>query len=824
MRLTPKIISTIIPIILIQIIVLSIPSFLIYRNFFADQMRENISDSIDQAQNTLDTHLKNLTADSALFSKSIILERYLRTLDEDIRFNVMHKVLLNEFISFRSAHPEYTEISLIMPDGYEEVSLVDGAINLTDEEQDTFYFKNIVASLFSFEILVSTNPDDGKWVLILARKIFQRQLAEQSSSTKPTLKGYLVIKTNFNFMYSILESKSLGERGIAMLHTGSGTPIIKKEGDELIYSALSEILSETTHTNKEEILKQSFDGDSYIIGKKELTNGLFITIGWPESELNQLLKNMSYTTIVVTLLVMSLSALIFIWLLHRFLVKPILQLGNSAKEMGQGNSQWSFPSKSNDELNDLAETIRIMGQNLIEEKQKVHNIAYQDSLTLLPNRRQFLDELNLIYSANDSYLPHAALLFIDLDGFKQVNDFGGHEIGDQVLVAVAGRLKNILRTGDIFGYATPASVHHNIARLGGDEFTVLLKGIDGRDVAAHVAERILKSFQDNIHIDNHEYVIGASIGISLSTESGESAGDLLKNADYAMYEAKRQGKNTYRFFSRSAALESLKSMEIKDDLRRAIDANELKLAYQPQISADTGEIVGCEALVRWKQKDKGWISPEVFIPIAEASGLIIPLGRWVLLEACHQIKQWQLMGYKKVSVSVNLSNVQLARENIPQLVQDCLAETGLSAEYLTLEVTESSIMQGQDSINQLERIQADGICVALDDFGTGYSSLSALRGLPINELKIDKSFISDISGSKEGKTIVSAIIAMAHQLDLKVVAEGVETKEELDYLKRTRGNIIQGYYFSKPLMGSELTNFLSPQFVSEETRKQQVLK
>ena len=283
-----------------------------------------------------------------------------------------------------------------------------------------------------------------------------------------------------------------------------------------------------------------------------------------------------------------------------------------------------------------------------------------------------------------------------------------------------------------------------------------------------------------------------------------------------MYEAKKQGKNTYRFFSRSAALKSLKTLEIKEALRRAIDANELKIAYQPQFATDSEKILGCEALVRWKWQDKGWISPDVFIPIAESSDLIIPLGRWILLEACHQIRQWQLMGYQTIPVSVNLSNVQLAKENMPQVVQDCLAETGLRAEHLTLEVTESSIMQGHDSIAQLEKIQSEGVRIALDDFGTGYSSLSALKGLPINELKIDKSFISDLNRDKDGKAIVSAIIAMAHQLNLKVVAEGVETKEELDYLKQQKTDIIQGYYFSKPLMPNELMKLLSPQIISEK--------
>ncbi|MGF1757256.1 EAL domain-containing protein [Photobacterium sagamiensis] len=812
MHLKPKIALSIFPVILLQIVVLLIPSFMIYQDYFGEQIKGHIRDSIVQVQNALDSQLTAIEADSSIFSQSVILNRYLRTEDETIRFNVMHQVLLKEFSTFMNAHPEYIEISLIMPDGYEEVSLVNNHItNVTDEEQDTSYFKNIAESKSNFEINTFMNPDTDEWTLVSARKIFQKNAIEQSGSTKKVIKGYLIVKTNFDFLNYLLTNNSLVATGFVIIHDTKGTPILMNVFDELIFDDRLKVVNETVYSNKIKISNWSLNGESYIVGQKQLINSLFFSIGWPESELNQLFKNVSYASIQNSLIVILLSVLVLFWILNKLLVKPILQLSLSAKNMGQGDSLWSFKSKADDELTDLANTIKDMGQGLIKQKQKVHEIAYQDSLTQLPNRRQFIDELNRQYCTTHAEPPNIALLFIDLDGFKQVNDTCGHEAGDQVLIAVAERLKHVLRADDTISYAADGSgsIQHTIARLGGDEFTILLKKISDRDAAGRVAERILHAFSKTINVTGREFLIGVSIGISLADESGESAVELLKNSDTAMYDAKMQGKNTYRFFSRTVALKSLKALEIKEDLRRAINNNELKLAYQPQICTKTRKIVGCEALVRWNHPVKGWIRPDVFIPIAEESGLIISLGRWVLLEACHQIRQWQLMGYPAVRVSVNVSCVQLARDNMHQVVLDCLAETGLSADLLAVEVTESSILQGSDSIVQLEKIQSEGIRIALDDFGTGYSSLSALRGLPINELKIDKSFITDLTNGEDGKAIVSAIIAMAHQLDLQVVAEGVETNEELDFLEQTRADIIQGYYFSKPLMGNGLAEFLS---------------
>lgn len=813
MLLRPKIALLILPVILLQILVVIVPSYILYQQNFTQQIKNHISDSIVQAENALHVQLNAIQADSLIFSQSALLNRYLSVEDKNIRFNLMHGLLLDEFSTFMSAHPEYLEISLLMPDGYEEVSLRNKNIeNLNRSKKNTQYFQNIVKSPVDVEISPMINPDNNQWSLILSRKVFQKNPVEQTLVNDDILKAYLIIKVNLGSIKNHFKHNELIRDGFVAIHNNSGEDIFTKGVNNTSSRALFKIFSSIGNSEKLHVLDWSFNDNSYIIGQKKLFDDFFFTIGWSTDELQLLLNNISITTLKNALIAMILSAFILFWALNRLLVKRIRQLSLSAKIMGLGGALWPFESKSNDELNELAITVKNMGSNLIKQKQKIHEFAFIDSLTKLPNRRQFTNDLDRQYSICKEASPDISLFFIDLDGFKQVNDTCGHQAGDALLITVAQRFKSVLRNTDSISYASQQSAltQHKVARLGGDEFTILLHGIKDREQVATVAKRLLGSLNRPIEIASSEFLISASIGIAIAAECGESAVDLLKNADAAMYEAKDMGKNTYRFFNKSAAMRSLQALEMQRELRCAIKNNELQLAYQPQVCSKTQTMIGCEALVRWHQPGKGWIPPDVFIPIAEESGLIVALGRWVILQACQQIKQWQLMGCLSVPVWVNISCVQLAKENMHQVILDCLAETGVSREQLAVEVTESSIMQGTDSIMQLEKIQAEGIKIALDDFGTGYSSLSALRGLPIDELKIDKSFITDLASGENGKAIVSAIIAMAHQLNLKVVAEGVETSTELDFLTDNGADIIQGYYFSKPLLSKDFIERLQP--------------
>ena len=551
MHLRPKIALTILPIIILQVIVLLIPSFILYQQYYGDKVKGQINDSIMQVQNALDAQLTSVTSNSAIFSQSVILNRYLLTEDESIRFNVMHKVLVKEFSSFINAHSEYIEISLIMPDGYEEVSLMrNGVANITDEEQDTDYFKNIVESESDVEINTLINPDTGKWALISARKIYQTNTIEQSATTPKKIKGYLIIKTDFSFIAPLLKNNSLLTNGFAIIHDATGTPVLTTTEKKLQFNNQLKIFNESEFNYKPQLSTWSIDNESYIVGQKKMMDNLFFSIGWSKSELSPLLKNMLYTSMQNSLLLIICSALILFWILNKQLVIPILKLSIAAKKMGS-EGIWILESKSNDELNDLAATIKNMGLSLIEQKQKVHDIAYIDSLTQLPNRRQFTDVLAHQYKDKNTERPEIALLFIDLDGFKDVNDTNGHGVGDSLLISVASRLNNVLRAQDKIDHIENISnsVQHHVARLGGDEFTIILKGIKDRNAAEHVARRILNAFSSPFTIAESDFSIGSSIGIAMASECDGNAAELLKNADTAMYESKAMGKNTYRFYT-----------------------------------------------------------------------------------------------------------------------------------------------------------------------------------------------------------------------------------------------------------------------------------
>lgn len=813
MRLKAKIIVILVPILLIQLVAALLPASVIYQDYYKDQINKHISDSVEQMQSAFDAQARNLSADSFMLSKAHTVNRYLRIDNQALRFQVMHKTLLAEFASFQEANSEYFEISLIAPDGYEEVTQLNtGAENLTDEEQDSFYFKAFSSSPNEYDTIVGINPDDNQWVLISGRKLYLTPKADQVDQSKRFV-GLLIIKTNFDFIKQLINRNSLSDKGHLALYHDDGR-IIWQSNEQPDIAEKHLALLKAEHLQPAEkplslpimLNTINFEQASLIVGQAHLMNGLNLAAAWPESELTAIISEMGLASTVISLLFMMICLIALYLLLNKVLIQPIIHLGSKAISMGHGKFEASAQSPSKDELGDLYATIRAMGERLLKQKQSLYKIAYQDSLTQLPNRRRFLDQLDEHFGQDTTALSDTALLFIDLDGFKQVNDRYGHHAGDDVLREVAIRLKNVLRIDDVLDINANhlKNLNHHLARLGGDEFTVLLRQVKGPESINPVAERILLSLKAPFIFGTQEFYLSASIGIALCDRNSQSSVSLLKNADSAMYQAKQNGKNSFHYFDPSTSRKLLQGLELKNELRKAINNNNLLLVYQPQVCAQTGALVGIEALARWKTPDQVWISPEIFIPLAEESGLIMQLGRWVMLEACRQNRQWQVEGLPVVPVSVNVSNIQLVQEDMYQTVLGCLHETGLTPELVKFEVTESSIMQGKDSIQQLQKIRESGVSVSLDDFGTGYSSLSALRGLPIDELKIDKSFISDLASGDDGIAIVSAIIAMAKQLHLSIVAEGVENATELDFLRQKKVDIIQGYYFSKPLTADML--------------------
>ena len=443
------------------------------------------------------------------------------------------------------------------------------------------------------------------------------------------------------------------------------------------------------------------------------------------------------------------------------------------------------------ELRELADRVAVALSNAAWED-KLYYQAHYDAVTGLPNRYLLKDRLDQAVARSIRTNANIATLLIDLDQFKLVNDSLGHTVGDELLKQVGDRLSSCVRISD------------TLSRFGGDEFVIILDNKDDSQEiinrASHLAQRILQQFTTPFIMQGHEIHLTSSIGISVCPENSNNVDDLLMHADSAMYHAKNEGRGQFRFYEQALNENLLKNMEFESDLRHALERNEFTLMFQPKIAVNNGKIVGVETLLRWEHPIRGNISPEVFIPIAEETGLIIEIGTWVLRTACTQNRQWLKQGFKEFQVSVNLSGAQFRKAGFAQILGQILADSGLPPALLDLEITESITIQNYDmTINVLNELQNIGISVSIDDFGTGYSSMSFLNQFKIDRLKIDKSFVDGIPNIESSLSIINAIIALGHSLGFSVVAEGVETREQYDFLVNSGIDEIQGYYISRPL-------------------------
>ncbi|MCD6526912.1 MAG: EAL domain-containing protein [Desulfuromonas sp.] len=434
--------------------------------------------------------------------------------------------------------------------------------------------------------------------------------------------------------------------------------------------------------------------------------------------------------------------------------------------------------------------------SLDEKESRLLYMSHHDLLTSLPNRILFRDRLTQSLACNN--LPSkVALLFIGLDRFKKINESLGREAGDQALSQIAMRLKDCFSNGEV------------LARLGGDEFAVIIEGVHKLTSVSRMAKQILAQFSSPLKLNDHEIYLTTSIGISLYPNDGNDPKQLMTNADVALTRAKEEGKDRYQFFEADMTRHTNKFFQLENDLRKALDKQQLVVYYQPQINLDSQKITGLEALVRWNHPQHGMISPLDFIPLAEECGLIVPIGEWVLRNACEQVVTWQQQGMTSITVAVNLSPLQFRQNNLVTTVSQIIEETGIDPSILELEITESMIMDGVDKATSTMLELTDlGLKLAIDDFGTGYSSLSYLRYFPLSKLKIDKCFIERVTCDEDDAALASSVIALAHSLNLKVVAEGIETEAQAAFLRQKNCHQGQGFLFSKPLPADQLIALL----------------
>jgi diguanylate cyclase (GGDEF)-like protein len=448
---------------------------------------------------------------------------------------------------------------------------------------------------------------------------------------------------------------------------------------------------------------------------------------------------------------------------------------------------WQFSQRLTEALGEMQAANLSLHEALAEVRmaeEKIKDLAYHDSLTALPNRLVFTDRLALAVNQAQRQGSRLAVLFLDLDHFKVINDSLGHSLGDLLLQEVAGRLTGCLRAGD------------TVARLGGDEFTLLLPGVQGPAEAERVAGKVLDTLRNPYRLEGRELFITASMGISLYPDDGEDADTLVRNADAAMYRAKEQGRDSHRLYAPRMNDMATERLALETALRRALANEELVLHYQPLVEIGSGRLHGVEALLRWRHPEKGLLWPSDFLALAEATGLILPIGPWVLRTACAQAQAWHAQDLRELRVAVNLSARQFQQADLAEQVRRALRDTGLPPHCLELEITETNAMQNTDAtVRTFGELKALGVRISIDDFGVGYSSLGTLKRLPIDTIKIDRSFIRDITTDPDDAAIVTAVIAMAHTLKLRVVAEGVDMEEQLTFLRSQGCDLMQGHLF-----------------------------
>ncbi|MDC0765200.1 EAL domain-containing protein [Brevibacillus sp. AG] len=430
-----------------------------------------------------------------------------------------------------------------------------------------------------------------------------------------------------------------------------------------------------------------------------------------------------------------------------------------------------------------------------QSEETIHHLAYHDALTDLPNRRMYVQQLSKEMMQAKRFQSNLAVLFLDMDRFKDVNDSFGHDVGDMLLIEASKRLQACLKPGDV------------VARLGGDEFTIMQNHLQDRSEASALAEQIMNQLQRPFELEGHVFNVSCSIGIALYPQDGDNPEDLLKRADTALYTVKSRGKNGYDFFDPTMEAKSLERILMENEMRKAIEQEQFQIYYQPKIDIMTSAMTGMEALVRWVHPELGIIPPNRFIPIAEETGMILALGEWILKQACKQNKFWHDQGYT-LKVSVNLSARQIYQKDLVEMIKDILRETNLSPDWLELEITESIFVKMEEATAVLQQIRDIGIQISIDDFGTGYSSFSYIKSLPVDTIKIDASFIRDIHHNQESQAIVKAIVTIAQSLNMNVIAEGIELHDQVAALKENGCDHGQGYLFSKPLPTDAFDQFL----------------
>jgi diguanylate cyclase (GGDEF)-like protein len=730
-------------------------------------------------------------ANLEVFARLPEVEQYARAADDEDRHYLFQPGLLRLLHGFRDAYPEYLEIRFLLPDGTVDARAARRGWNAGPAVggRDA---RAAELARGGDRRRMDLHADGDEPVIDLLRRIDLPDAYQIGPGGDARTRGVLALTVSLEPVYRELQQLPFDFRGALILALPDGRVIFDsrpQSGRTALPAGLQPLLHKP---GSGAISHQVIEGPEWLAGSHAVIPGLHVIAVLPRSELQAPLSTLRAQTLGLTLAaILLLGAVLLAWL-RGLVLTPLKALRGAAERIGAGDLRPAIPVHTSDELGELASAVRDMGERLALVHGQVEHQAFHDHLTDLPNRR-LIRELLSEELGQARRGGGVAVLFIDIDHFKRINDALGHAAGDALLRAVARRLDGLTA-------ALEPPWRGHLARLGGDELLIVLAGAVSSDVAGDFAARALAAVAEPVALGDLRQVVSASIGVALYPRDAADADGLIRAADLAMYAAKADGRNGIRFYSAELNARVAARLRLENGLRQALERNRLRVHYQPIVDLASGRAEAFEALLRWQDPKLGVVPPGDFIPIAEDTGMILPMGRWALGEVCRQIAAWRADGLAPVPVAVNVSAAQLNREDLAPVIARLLAEHGLRPADLVVEVTESVLMAlDAPSEERLLALRRLGVAVHIDDFGTGYSSLSYLRRFQFDCIKIDASFIRGVTRSGDDRILVTAILALAHTLDTRVIAEGVETADQAAALAGLGCELAQGYHYARPL-------------------------
>lgn len=816
MNLRQKLFAPLLLIVTIPVIILGGFSYTFISDITKTSLINSVNDVSQSLAPSLNEKIRTAEANLRLFASSRLLQDYIIRGEE--RYILLQPSLIRQLTEYQYVYPDYYSIKLILENG-EVDSTVD---NREDSEfsfdESDWGFYQLLAMTSEDEIIayVEQEPLSGKYILSLGLPLsFSPQFSE-SLGGKVVKRNYFTLSLYLDYIENVIQSATLSE---------SSFLVVADPSDNILFSTNN---NDAPNVQKELSIVEDSQGfflindsdESFYVSTVPLAHGFKLYAMVPTTKFHQSANELAWSMLLFFVGIVLSIFIISLLYIQGLLLRPIYVIKQLVSDITQGNMNSAVVFRErNDELGELFDSIIKMRNEIKDNNEKIEKLAYFDALTSLPNRLTMQVELDAFISRASRTSTKFALVFLDLDNFKDVNDTLGHDVGDQLLIEASSRIKRNLRIDDYIMQKTSANKGSQslLARLGGDEFTVLISDFIDPSLLERPLTRVIKSLSCPFSIAGKRMTVGVSIGIAIYPDDGLQSKDLLKNADLAMYEAKRNGKNCFAFYSKEMNIQAYERQALETALRNAQQNDEFSLRFQPRMRVSDYSVEGFEALIRWDTKELGSVSPLRFIPIAESNLLIIQIGRWVLNQACIKIKHWLDMGYEDFRLSINVSPVQLHRDDLVSAIAIALSANNIAGKYLEIEITESALLEDEkQAIISLTEIKKLGVRIALDDFGTGYSSLSILRSLPIDILKIDQSFISDITKNIDSANVFEAIVQLARKLNLVTVAEGIETAEQHELMLLAKCEHAQGYYYAKPLIENEADEFVRSSLLKNE--------